>query len=349
MSPLKLSISQIAKEAGVSPSTVSRVVNQHPDVSEKTRKRVMEVVERFSFRPDAAARSLITQRTHTLALVASDIDRFSTSVILAETERLTRSLGYKLYFNMVEPDDVDQAIEVMHELLAYRVDGIIWAIKEMDHTADQIADILTGLPMPVMCVSANLQNPLPAVICDNHLGGYLATDHLLQQGYRHIGIITGPSRMIASNERLRGWDDALQTAGIEPQPRQVVAGDWTAVSGKQGLYTLMQQFPELDAVFVANDQMAIGVLKAAHNEGWQVPERLGIVSFDNIPESECFIPALTTINNPFSELAQAGVKQLDRMLRARNGAHTNSAGDRSNPFRVILQPEIVIRQSSVRR
>jgi DNA-binding LacI/PurR family transcriptional regulator len=341
----KPSISQIAEEAGVSPSTVSRVINQHPDVSEGTREQVMGVINRLGYRRNAIARSLITRRTYTLALITSELDRFGPSTVLSEAETQTQALGYKLYFNMVSLSDLCRVADILHDLLAYGVDGIIWAVLETSDTTARVAEILAGLNIPVVCISANMQNPLPAVVCDNRLGGQIGTEYLLRQGYRNIGLITGSPGLLASQERQCGWEDALLAAGLPPAPQQVVEGDWTAVSGEQGLRRLFQQFPQIDAVFVSNDQMALGVVKAANDLALPVPARLGVVGFDNVAEASCFIPPLTTLHNPFQEMGMMAVKELDRMLRE----HNHQEGSRSVPLRIVLKPELIVRESAVRR
>jgi DNA-binding LacI/PurR family transcriptional regulator len=190
-----------------------------------------------------------------------------------------------------------------------------------------------------------MQNPLPAVVCDNRLGGQIGTEYLLRQGYRNIGLITGSPGLLASQERQCGWEDALLAAGLPPAPQQVVEGDWTAVSGEQGLRRLFQQFPQIDAVFVSNDQMALGVVKAANDLALPVPARLGVVGFDNVAEASCFIPPLTTLHNPFQEMGMMAVKELDRMLRE----HNHQEGSRSVPLRIVLKPELIVRESAVRR
>jgi DNA-binding LacI/PurR family transcriptional regulator len=341
----KPSISQIAEEAGVSPSTVSRVINQHPDVSEAAREQVTRVIKRLGYRRNAIARSLITRRTNTLALITSDLDRFGPCTVLSEAETQTQALGYKLYFNMVSLSDLCRVADVLHDLLAYGVDGIIWAMLETSDTMVRVTEILVGLNIPVVCISADAQNPLPAVVCDNRLGGQIGTEYLLRQGYRNIGLITGLPDLLASQERQHGWEDALLAAGLSPAPHQIVEGDWTAVSGEQGLRRLVQQFPQIDAVFASNDQMALGVLKAANDLALPVPARLGVVGFDNIPEAFCFIPPLTTLHNPFREMGMIAVRQLDQMLRE----HNHQEGSRSAPVKIVLKPELIVRESAVRR
>jgi LacI family transcriptional regulator len=180
------------------------------------------------------------------------------------------------------------------------------------------------------------------VAIDNQSGGCLATKHLLAQGYQNIGIITGPLDWWESRERLAGWQVTLQEAGKTVNPRQITEGDWSAASGEAGIRKLLAQYPEVDAVFVCNDQMALGVLQAAHRLGWRVPEDLGVVGFDNIPESAYFWPALTTVEQPLLDLGSRAVQELSRLIEA---DQRDDSIIRSET--ILLQPKLILRDSSL--
>jgi DNA-binding LacI/PurR family transcriptional regulator len=173
----------------------------------------------------------------------------------------------------------------------------------------------------------------------------MAAEHLVQQGYQNIGAITGDLQYLVTQERCEGFEDALKKHGKSFTPRQIVEGDWTSGSGVQSFHTLVQQFPGIDAVFVHNDRMALGVLAAAHDLGWSVPDRLGVVGFDNLPESSVSIPRLTTIRNPLEEIGRAAAEHLDQILRE----PADSEKHDSKVFRLVIKPEIISRASSVRR
>jgi DNA-binding LacI/PurR family transcriptional regulator len=177
-----------------------------------------------------------------------------------------------------------------------------------------------------------------AVSIDNRAGGLLATQHLLGQGYRHIGTITGPLGWAVAQQRLLGWQDALPSH----QSHHMFEGDWSAASGECGLYQLRQQYPEMDAVFAGNDQMALGVLQAALQMGLQVPQDLAVIGFDNIPEASYFHPPLSTIRHKLADQGKIAVQQLVEMIEARRNKNILS------PEAVILQPELIIRKSSIR-
>jgi len=168
----------------------------------------------------------------------------------------------------------------------------------------------------------------------------MATQHLLDQGYQNIGLITGPLDWWEARQRQLGWQDALKEVTIENS--LVVEGDWSAESGEQGLRQLLAQRPDIDAVFVCNDQMALGALQAARQMGVQVPEDLALVGFDDIPESAYFYPPLSTVRQDMVELGRCAVRELGRMIEA-------SQKDKAviEPKTILLQPELIVRASSV--
>ena len=158
---------------------------------------------------------------------------------------------------------------------------------------------------------------------------------------KNIGIITGPMMLWSSQQRKLGWQDALSAARMPIDAKQVIEGDWSAVRADTGLVQLLDQFPELDAVFASNDQMALGVLSAAHRIGRKVPGDLGVVGFDDTPESAYFIPPLTTIHHDLIALGQLAVRELNRVVQTEHNGQKASA-----PSSLMLQPYLVLRQSA---
>ncbi len=338
-------IKQIAREAGVAVSTVSRVINNHPDVSPDTYARVRAIVDRLGFQPNAAARSLVMKRTHSIALITSNIEIYPQS-ILAQVEHQARKLGYKLFVRVIDPacsQPDSQDIKLIDDLLAYQVDGIIWAVEDTLTSYAFWNQKLRQCDIPVVCISSGSVEGLAFVSVDNHSGGMIATQHLINQGYRHIGLITGPSEALVVRERRAGWEQALKQAGLSANPQQIVEGDWYAPSGEKSLHLLLNHFPQLDAVFVSNDQMALGVLKAAHEVGRRIPETLGLVGFDNSPSTEYFLPPLSSVDHHFDELGRRAIHEIHRLINL-------SLQERSEetPKGIWIQPTLVTRQSSIR-
>jgi DNA-binding LacI/PurR family transcriptional regulator len=197
--------------------------------------------------------------------------------------------------------------------------------------------------IPVVYISSGNIDALSFVSVDNRHGGLIATRHLIQQGYRHIGLISGPPETLVVQERRAGWEQALREAGLSAGPEQVVEGDWYAPSGEKSFHLLLSRFPQMDAVFIGNDQMALGALRAAHEAGRRVAETLGVVGFDNSPMTEYFFPPLSSVDHHFDELGLRAVQEIHRLIEL-------SPKERSQqtPQSIWIQPTLIIRKSSLR-
>ncbi len=338
-----LTIREIAREAGVSTQTVSRVLNNRPDVSRDTRKRIQQIIDRLGYQPSAIARSLTRQRSYTLGLIASHLNFYGPQMLLIELDRRASDQGYTLLPQLIHDDRPNVARE-LRQLLSQQVDGLIWAVPEVSHPVSADSDGLLMTSVPTISVGDPVPGSIQPVIIDERNGGRLATEHLLSQGYRHIGLITGPLNWKGSISREQGWQDALTDSGLPIDERNIVNGDWSAASGEQGFYRLMEQAPDLDAVFACNDQMALGALQAAHLMGRRVPQDVGVVGFDNFTESAYFWPPLTTVRQPWTEKCAFAVPELIRMIEEKR-----EDGDFTPPETRILLPELIVRKSSLRQ
>jgi LacI family transcriptional regulator len=339
---MHVTLQDVAKLAGVSAKTVSRVVNNQGEISEVTRQRVQAAIEQLGYRPNILARSLVNQRSDTLAVVASGLEYYGPSHTLIGVEQQSYDLGYSLLLSLLPHPDDTNVNPVLDAFIARRVDGIIWAVPEIGHNREWIkADWPKHLP-PIVFLSMEPQPNLSVVTVDNHSGAAQATQHLLDQGRRKIGLISGPLTWWEARERYAGWRETLQRAGLQVSPSLVVNGDWTAASGEQGMRRLLEQQPDVDAVFVCNDQMALGALGVAHELGSCIPEDLAIVGFDNIPESAYFWPPLTTVYQQLTEAGRIAVQVLHRLIESKRQDE-----DSAEPAASLLAPELVIRASTV--
>lgn len=337
----QITITQVARAAGVSTQTVSRVINERPDVAPETRLRVQSVIEQLDYRPNVLARSLIHRRSHTIGVVAMSSGFYGPSTTLVGIEKMTRHLGYSLLLDFMHHPESDDVDRIINRLLSHQVDGILWAVPEIGNNRAWLEKKGAYLPIPVIYLSMQPIDRLQVASIDNYLGGRLATEHLLAQGYRRVGIITGPLDWWETRQRLAGWRTALEDAGCPSRAHQIVAGDWSAASGAAGIHTLWQQFPELDAVFACNDQMALGAMQAAHHLGKRLPQDLALVGFDNIPESQFFWPALTTINQPLVDLGGCAVEALVRLISAE---HSDERAVEAES--ILIAPTLVVRDSA---
>jgi LacI family transcriptional regulator len=339
---LHATLRDVADLAGVSTKTVSRVVNHQGEISQTTRLRVQVAIDQLDYRPNILARSLIHQRSNTLAVIAWGIDYFGPSRTVVGIEQEANELGYSLFLNLMSHPDGDHE-PILDTLISRRVDGIIWAVPEVGNNRSWIqASRLDQLP-PIVFLSMEPRPGISIVSVDNCNGAKQAVQHLLQQGRRKIGIITGPLAWWEARERYRGWHEALGEAGLEASPSLVIkSDDWSAVNGEQGMRNLLAQVPDIDAVFASNDQIALGALGSAHQLGRRVPQDLAIVGFDNIPEAAFFWPPLTTIYQQLVDVGRIAVKNLHEMIVARR-----SEREPLQPLSTILKPELFVRASSL--
>lgn len=337
----RVTIREVAREAGVSTQTVSRVLNHRPDVGPETRQRVQRVIDRLGYRPSNIARSLVQGRTFTLGVVGWGLEYFGPSHTLSGIEQEASELGYVLLLSLIrQPGNTDVG-PLLHDVLARQVDGIVWAVPEIGSNRDWIRKENSRLPVPVVLLSMRPQPNLSVVTVDNRSGGRMATRHLLDVGYQNVGLITGPLAWWEARQRQSGWQDALEEAGIAIEDNLVVEGDWQAASGERGLHRLLEQRPDVDAVFVSNDQMALGALQAARKLGVRVPEDVALVGFDDVPESVYFHPPLSTVRQDMVELGRCAVRELGRTIEA-----TQQGEADVEPNTILLKPELIVRESS---
>jgi LacI family transcriptional regulator len=339
---MHVTLQDVAKVAGVSPKTVSRVVNNQGEISEATRQRVQAAIEQLGYRPNILARSLVNQRTNSLAVVAWGIDYYGPSRTLVGIENQSDELGYSLFLSLqTQPDNgylhIDRTLD---SLVARRVDGIIWAVPEVGGNRMWIdSDRLKRLP-PIVFLSMAPRPGLVSAAVDNRYGARQAVQHLITQGRKRIGLITGPLAWWEARERYAGWQEMLREHGLEPASSLVIEGDWSAASGARAMRALLEREPTIDAVFVCSDQMAQGALGVAHRLGRRIPQDVAVVGFDNIPESEFFWPPLTTVYQKLIEVGCVAVQNLHQIIEAQRKAEPYSVEA------TILTPELVIRESS---
>jgi len=339
----RITIKDVARIAGVSTQTVSRVLNNRPDVSEDTRVRIQQVISDLGYAPNVFARNLSRGRSNALGVVGYGLEYFGSSNVLTGIENKANALGFSLTFSLIDPVEPGRIDEILYDLLSRRVEGIIWAVPGDIYNSDWLDEKFSNIPIPLISINKRQTGSDFIAALDNRLGGKLAAEHLMEQGYQRIGIITGPENWWEAKERLTGWRDAVKSAGYLEIDTLIVEGDWNPPSGDVGLHRLQDHNPDLDAVFVSNDQMALGVLKAARRLGLKVPEDLGVVGFDDIPEAAYFYPPLTTIRQNPKNLGALAVERVKVLIDA---YHRNEL---LKPETSWLEPRLIIRKSSLRK
>jgi DNA-binding LacI/PurR family transcriptional regulator len=338
----KITIKDVAKAAGVSTQTVSRVINFRPDVSPDTKERVQKIIDELGYSPNVIARSLVRGRSNTLGVVGFGLGYFGPTSILKGIEQRTYSLGFSLLLSLLDDFDPTHISSIVKNLLSRQVEGIIWAVPGNDRLLEQLSVSFEDIPIPIVFLNKTKRSSDLIVALDNKYGARLATEHLINQGYRCVGIITGPSDWWEAQQREIGWRQIMTETGLNDLDKLKVVGDWTAHSGNIGLNELLAKSPQIDAVFASNDQMALGALQAARQLGLNIPQDLGIVGFDDIPEAAYFYPSLTTIRQDAEELGAQAVDQMCNSIRAR------LQGEAYKSDVVWVKPNLIVRNSSVR-
>ncbi|MFI0817812.1 LacI family DNA-binding transcriptional regulator [Streptomyces sp. NPDC021098] len=327
-------LESVALHAGVSRATVSRVVNGSTRVAEDSRSAVLRAIEELGYVPNQAARSLVTQRTDSFALVLPEEpgrvfsdDQFFPGVVRGvgqELEDADKQLVLMMARSPASRDRIERFAQARH------VDGVMVASM---HGADPLPAALARMGIPVVCNERPLgAETLPYVGVDNAGGAALAVRHLLHSGRARVATVAGPQDMVAGIDRLTGYRTALAEAGREPV---VAAGDFTQESGAVAMRELLGRQPDLDAVFVASDLMGLGVLRALRQAGRRVPEDVGVVGFDDVQAARYADPPLTTVRQPIAEIGRRLARQLLRL----------AGGETIEPA-VVLDVELVLRGSA---
>jgi DNA-binding LacI/PurR family transcriptional regulator len=296
-------MADVARLAGVSHQTVSRVVNDHPNVRPQTRDNVLAAISKLAYRPNAAARTLVTRRTHTLGVISCDTDLFGPASMLYGIEQAAAGSYFVLVVSLPALDH-GLALDAVERLLGQGVEGVIVIAPSTSAVA-----ALGGVPaeVPLVAVGCGMSAPLTSVTVDNTAGALAATQYLLSLGHPTVHFVSGSESSLDGQERVVGWRRALARVGA-PVP-EIMTGDWSSRSGYAAGQRLAAR-PEVTAVLCANDQMALGVLRALAEQGRRVPAEVSVVGFDDIPEAEFFQPSLTTVRQDFGKLGRRAVRLL---------------------------------------
>lgn len=315
--------------AGVSHQTVSRVLNNHPNVSSKTRERVEQAITELGYRRNTAARSLVTRRSQTIGVLGSEMAQYGPSHTLLGVQQAAREAGYFVSIAALREVTPETIKDAMAHFMDQGVDGIVVTVPHPG-TFDVLKDITAQVPL--IAVGSIGDEHLAGATVDQRQGARLAVEHLLELGHQRIGHLSGPADWIDAAARIEGWRDALTEAGIEGET--LIEGDWSAECGyREGLKIAADR--SVTALFVANDQMALGVLRALNELGVRVPEDISVVGFDDQPESAYFIPPLTTVAQDFEELGRRCIGLLlDRL----------ESGSTGTP--VTVAPRLVVRSTT---
>jgi DNA-binding LacI/PurR family transcriptional regulator len=320
----------VARLAGVSHQTVSRVINSSERVAPETRERVLAAMRMLDYRPSSLARALKTGRSRTIGVISFSTTLHGPASTLFGIERAAHAADYFTSIVSVPAPDGESLRLAVDRLRRQGVDGILTVIPQREPNA-ALAQVTRDLPL--VALEAGPETGVAMVAIDQVGGASAATTHLLELGHSTVMHVCGPAGWQEAELRVAGWRAALLDRGLLPEAP--LEGDWTPASG----YALGQRIalrPEVSAVFVANDQMALGVLRALQEAERRVPEDVSVVGFDAIPEAAFFMPPLTTIRQDFLAMGREGFRILQDQIDS----------GRPSEVRVMIPPELVVRQSS---
>jgi DNA-binding LacI/PurR family transcriptional regulator len=324
-------MADVARLAGVSHQTVSRVLNDHPNVRPPTRDKVLAAIRELAYRPNAAARTLVTRRTHTLGVITADTMLYGPTSMLYGFERAAHD-AYFVSVASLPALDRGSMLDAVGRFIGQGVEGII-VIATQDTAVAALAHV--PVEVPLVAVGCGTRAPVTSVAIDNTAGAAAATRYLLSLGHKTVYHVAGPASCLDAQERVDGWRRALSEAGA-PEP-VALAGDWSASSGYE-LGCRLAADPELTAIFCGNDTMALGVMRALAERGLRVPADVSIVGFDDVPEAGYYVPPLTTVRQDFGEVGRQALNTLIERM----------AGAIAAGLRVRVEPEMIVRTSAGR-
>ena len=323
-------MADVAKVAGVSHQTVSRVLNDFPKIHPATRDRVLAAIEELGYRRNVAARTLVTRRSRTIGVITADMSHFGPASIMLGLESASRAAGYSLSLAGLTQISATSLRAAVDQVMDQAVEAVVVIVA---HQAALTLAWSLRIGVPLVLVEGDLSAaPLTAGV-DQIAGARLATRHLLDLGHNTVLHLPGPANWLDAAARHQGWRMALEERDL-PIPALMAEGDWSSHSGYEiGRAMFGESRPT--AVFAANDQMALGLLRALHEAGLRVPEDVSVVGFDDLPESGYFTPPLTTVRQDFEKLGQRTMALVLRVLAGEL--------DASEP---LVEPQLIVRSST---
>jgi DNA-binding LacI/PurR family transcriptional regulator len=321
-------MADVAKLAGVSHQTVSRVLNDHPNVRPPTRDKVLAAIRELAYRPNAAARTLVTRRTHTLGVISVDTMLYGPTSMLYGFERAAHD-AFFVSIASLPALDTRSMLDAVDRFVGQGVEGIV-VIATHDSGVAALAHVPPEIP--IVALGCGTHASTTSVAVDNEAGAATATRFLLSLGHTTVHHIAGPASNLDAQERVSGWRQALREVGA-PEPA-VHAGDWSAASGYE-LGCVLAEDPDLTAILCGNDTMALGTLRALTERGRRIPADVSVVGFDDLPEASYYLPPLTTVQQDFGEVGRQALNALlDRM-----------SGESAPGLGVRVATELIVRQS----
>lgn len=322
-------IRDVARLAGVSYQTVSRVLNEHPSIRESTKQRVLDVIREIGYRPNQAARALVTSRSRTIGVLTAQNAHYGPTTSVTAIEHAAREAGYRITVTSVASSEYPSIKTALDHLLTQSIEALV-VIAPQVRVLEAIREMHIDVPY-VTLQSADVGGTEHSMSVDQVAGARMATQHLIDLGHTEIMHISGPQDWIEAEARMQGYLDVINAADL--RTRAPILGDWSAHFGYYAGLELLR-FRDFTALFASNDQMALGFMHACWDSGLDVPGDISVVGFDDIPEAAHFYPPLTTVRQNFAEIGRRAVSLL---LAELQGVAVDHA---------LIMPELVVRRST---
>ena len=330
----RVTLHDVAELAGVSHQTVSRVINNNERVRPETREKVEAAILELGYRPNAIARSMVQGNTHTLGCISPNLTDPVFTRIIESAQAEARRLGFFILIGTAST--VEEVQPLLDELLNRRVDGLIVLNARDDERYKLLEPLVLAGPPIVYVKNSPVEEPVSSVRCDDTMGGYLATKHLLDLGHRDIAIILGRENEQCTSERLDGYRKALVEAGLPLSENLIAKGNWSSQSGSEAVEDLFTRSESFSAIFAQNDRMAAGAIRSLREAGFHIPEDYSVIGYDNGPLASLIDPPLTTIQQPLEHFGQQAANILIDSIKETN----------HKPVEICITPELIQRESS---
>lgn len=334
----RVTIKDVAAHSGVSTQTVSRVINSRPDVAPETRERVESSIAVLGYRPSAVARTLVARRSDAIGVLLAGMGYTGTASTLRGIVDESANLGLTvLIAELPEGGSLEDPRPAISALVERHVDGIIMSVPDVGHAVDRIKTVLADHHEPVVFVKAGVSDRFSSVLVNNSAAMEEVVDHLVSLGRSKIGHISGPMTWHEAHDRRQGWEVGLRKSGHNSDPALCEEGDWSPESGAEAMQVLLDRVPDLDAVAVANDRMALGAMHVLRGRGRRIPEDVAVTGFDDIEEAAWLAPRLTSVAQPLAEMGRQAVRRL----------RSEYDGTEVGPTAIELRAELMIRESTI--
>ncbi|MFY0624688.1 MAG: LacI family DNA-binding transcriptional regulator [Reichenbachiella sp.] len=337
MKSSQVTIKDLAKELGLSPSTISRALNDHPDISEHTKKEVNDLASKLNYEPNVVAQNLRSQKTHTIGVIVPEIVHFFFSTVILGIEEIAYKAGYTVMFCQTG-ESYEREVKDTKALLNQRIDGLIVSFSKETVNFDHFKEVAEKIPV-VLFDRETSELDVSKIIVDDYEGAVSATQHLINKKYNRIAHLSGPENLKIGAERKRGYEDALKKNNREVDPNYILpCFNGTMDEGFYCMQRLLALPEPPDAIFANNDMSAYGAMRAIKEANLKIPEDIGIVGFSNWQFSQLIEPQLTTIAQPGEEMGREAAKRLIEELE--------DEGLKQKPITKVLNTNLLIRKSS---